>query len=140
MALHLLKLAVGAESVEHLREFSEARPKGQCAGSVKITTRMAPKRTDELLSGGSLYWVVKGAVAARQRILRIEPFTDGAGIGRVHIHLKSELIAVRPRPCRPFQGWRYLRADEAPADISKHALDADMPPAMRRDLMELCLI
>lgn len=140
MTVHLLKLAVGAESLDHMREYTAARVSQSADGSVRITTRMAPKRADELLDGGSLYWVIKGALAARQEILAMEPYRDPSGIQRIGIFLKGEVVAVRPRPCRPFQGWRYLRVDDAPADLPQSAFDETMPPTMRRELMELCLI
>lgn len=141
MTLHLLKLAVGAASVDHLRDWAQrsAAPFAKTP-AVRITTRMAPKRADEVLSGGSLYWVVKGALQARQQIVGIEPFIDDAGIGRVHLCLAPDVIAVRPRPCRPFQGWRYLMPSDAPADFDATAFDEAMPPSMRRDLMELGLL
>ena len=107
---------------------------------MRITTRTAPKRVDEVLADGSLYWVIKGSVQARQRVVGIEPFNDASGVARVHILLAPDVVAVRPRPCRPFQGWRYLRADEAPVDVSAAAMDEAMPAAMRRDLLELCLL
>lgn len=144
MTVHLLKLAVGAASVAHLEAFVARQAEAAAAAgerpAARITTRMAPKRAEEVLDGGSLYWVVKGVIAARQRVLAIEPFTDGAGTGRVHIVLAPEVTGVRPRPCRPFQGWRYLRAEDAPADLSADAVDEAMPETMRRELMELCLI
>lgn len=144
MTVHLLKLAVGASSVPDLEGWVAAQASAaRAAGAepaARITTRMAPKRADEVLDGGSLYWVVKGVVAARQRILALEPFTDGAGVGRIRILLAPVVVPVRPRPCRPFQGWRYLRPQDAPADLSTDALSDDMPAGMRRELMELCLI
>lgn len=141
MALNLIKLCVGVESVDHLRdEINESRPAGTRAHSVRITTRMAPKRADELLAGGSLYWVIKGSVAARQRIVGMEAIRDAAGVSRTAIDLDAEVVAVRPRPCRPFQGWRYLRVEDSPVDLPRAAFDDAMPPAMRRDLLELCLI
>ncbi len=140
MAVHLLKLCVGVATIDELRASAARRSDGDSRQAMRITTRTAPKRADEVLAGGSLYWVIKGGVQARQQVVGIEPFTDGSGAGRVHILLAPEVVAVRPRPCRPFQGWRYLRADEAPADFSVSALDEAMPVEMRRDLLELCLI
>ncbi len=144
MALHILKLAVGVDSLDSLRAFrveqaAVAAAKGEAYVS-RARTRMAPRRVDEVLDGGSLYWVIKGALQGRQRILGFEPFNDANGIGHVHILLDPEVVAVRPRPCRPFQGWRYLSAADAPADW--RAVDAadDIPATMRRDLIELCLI
>lgn len=139
MPLHLLKLAVGAHSVDDLRQRNDGRATGDLRLS-RITTRMAPKRASEIVGEGSLYWVVKGMVAARQVVHAIEPFKDTSGVSRVWILLRPEVTLVRPRPCRPFQGWRYLRAEDAPADWSIDAIDEAMPPTMRRELAELCLI
>ncbi|WMS42860.1 DUF1489 domain-containing protein [Acuticoccus sp. MNP-M23] len=144
MALHLLKLAVGAESLDSLRAWvAQQAAASAAAGGPRVSrakTRMSPKRVDEVLAGGSLYWVIKGALQGRQEIVGFEPFNDENGIKRLHIMLEPEVIAVRPRPCRPFQGWRYLTPEDAPADWRAIDLDDDIPATMRRELMELCLI
>ena len=101
---------------------------------------MMPKRVDEIVGGGSLYWVVRGQVAARQAIQAIRPFTDDDGIGRCDLVLEPEVVAVAPRPCRPFQGWRYLAADSAPPDLAGLAGGAELPETLRYALAELCLI
>lgn len=144
MALHLVKLCVGVDSVEDLQAWidfrqAERRERGEPAEQVH-TTRMVPTRRDEILDGGSLYWVIKGAIVARQRLIDIRPFTDAGGIKRCHLVLDPTLQPTRPQPRRPFQGWRYLKADDAPADIRRDAGAADIPEAMRRELAELCLI
>lgn len=146
MTLHLLKLCVGAESISDLESWiEETRSHMQRLGRVyeqAHTTRMVPKRAPEILSGGSLYWVIKGQIAARQKIEDIRPFTDAQGIGRCHLVLEPQVVPVEPRPCRPFQGWRYLEAKAAPQDLSREAAAgiADMPETMRRELAELGLL
>jgi hypothetical protein len=144
MAVHILKLAVGAGSLDHLRRFvarqAEAAVQGGDPPAARITTRTAPRRAEDVLDGGSLYWVIRGSIQARQRILALEPFEDGAGPTRVQIVLDAGVVAVRPRPCRPFQGWRYLRPQDAPDDLRVDAANSAMPEEMRRELMELCLI
>ncbi|MDU6238075.1 MAG: DUF1489 domain-containing protein, partial [Bradyrhizobium sp.] len=105
-------------------------------------TRMTPKRVDEILAGGSLYWVIRGEVAAREKIVGIEPFRDGDGIGRCRLIMQPKVIAVSPRPMRPFQGWRYLTPEDAPADLGKASaagLEA-MPEPLRRELRDLGLL
>ena len=145
MPLHLLKLCVGAESVADLAAWIAARLDEQRrageAAEQRHTTRMVPKRAPELLDGGSLFWVVKGTVAVRQRLLAVRPFTDEAGIGRCHLVLEPVLVEVETRPCRPFQGWRYLAPADAPADAGSTRPDlAAMPEALRQELRALGLL
>lgn len=146
MPLHILKLAVGCESLKDLKErvaerMRDARARGETARHIHVT-RMVPKRDAEVLAGGSLYWVIKGEIAAREKIIGIEPFTDSAGIGRCRLVMQPKVIAVSPRPMRPFQGWRYLKDTDAPADLGKSAAAsiAAMPEPMRRELRELGLL
>ncbi len=102
---------------------------------------MVPTRAAELVEGGSLYWVIKGQIAARQRLLEIEPFVDVDGIGRCRLWLDPEVVHVSPRPYRAFQGWRYFQDKDAPPDLDAVAKGAaDMPEAMRRELGELGLL
>ncbi|NBJ10106.1 DUF1489 family protein [Microvirga arsenatis] len=145
MALHLIKLCVGCDSITDLEEWiEENRALHRRLGreyEQTHTTRMVPKRVDELLDGGSLFWVIKGQVAARQRLLDVRPFTDGDGIGRCRLLLEPKVIPVQPRPFRPFQGWRYLDPKDAPRDIDGNSGDlASMPEDMRRELAELGLL
>jgi hypothetical protein len=146
MPLHILKLAVGCDSVKDLKarvadRVREAKLHGQTARHVHVT-RMVPKRDVEVLDGGSIYWVIRGEIAAREKIVAIEPFTDGAGIGRCRLVMQPKVIAVAPRPMRPFQGWRYLKPDDAPPDLGRAAAAsiAAMPEPMRRELRELGLL
>src|SRR5436309_2232705 len=101
-------------------------------------TRMAPKRAGELRGGGSLYWVIRGEIMCRQRILDVRPFVDKEGVGRCHLVLQPKLVLVEPRLWRAFQGWRYLAAKDAPRDLDRAAAGAKhMPEALRRGLREL---
>src|ERR1700735_1111173 len=123
MPLHLIKLAVGCDSVKELKSWvaermQTAKKKGLPQHHIHIT-RMTPKRDEELLAGGSLYWVIRGEVAAREKIIAIEPFRDKDGIGRCRLVMRPKVSAVSPRPMRPSQGWRYLTDDAVPADLSK---------------------
>jgi hypothetical protein len=145
MPLHLIKLAVGAESLADLREWmaermAEAKRRRAPLRHAHIT-RMTPKRNEQILDGGSLYWVVKGLISARQPILGIEPFMDSDGIGRCKIWLGQTVVAVAPRPMRAFQGWRYYEAKSAPPDIDEAQPGfAAMPEVMRRELASLGLL
>jgi len=145
MALHLIKLCVGCDSVKELdawirAKLAEKKRRGQPREHVH-TTRMMPKRTDELLDGGSLYWVIRGQVMCRQRLRDVQPFRDANGIGRCRLVLTPRLVLTEPRPTRAFQGWRYLDPKDAPADLAHAAPGAaKMPEALRRELRELGLL
>jgi hypothetical protein len=145
MPLHLLKLCVGCDSVADLRDWIDrCRRDAEAAGGryeQSHTTRMVPRRVDELLDDGSLFWVVKGAVQVRQRLLGVRPFTDADGIGRCDLVLDHEgLVLTEPRPCRPFQGWRYLEGDKAPRDIGPAGTDGGLPEHLRQELARLGLL
>jgi hypothetical protein len=145
MSLHLIKLAVGCESVKEFKgwvaeRMQTARKKGLPLHHIHIT-RMAPKRVDELLAGGSLYWVIRGEIAAREKIIAIEPFRDRDGIGRCRLVMQPKVVAVMPRPMRAFQGWRYFAAGDVPPDLkSAGAGIAAMPEPLRRELRDLGLL
>ena len=133
--LHLAKLAVGTRDVADLRRWQATRT------PLRHLTRNLPRRRDEVLSGGSLYWVVNGAMVVRQRVLDITEETRGDGTGCCALVLDRDLVPVLGRPTRPFQGWRYLEHPDAPADLGGEAggLGA-MPPALVGRLAELALI
>jgi hypothetical protein len=142
MALHLIKLCVGCDSIEDLADWQKERvaalKKRGAKAELTHTTRMVPKRVDEVLDGGSLYWVIKGLVSVRQKLVDIRPFRDKEGVARCHLVYTPELVVVAPRPRRAFQGWRYLPAKEAPADIGK--FNKSMPSKLQRELAELGLL
>ncbi len=144
MSLNLVKLCVGADSVESLQAWidfriEQARETGRPAETTH-TTRMVPTRMEELLDGGSLYWVIKGKIQARQLLTDIRPFTDDDGIKRCHLIMEPRLILTQYQPKRPFQGWRYLKAADAPADLRVAGGSSSMPDEMRQQLTELCLL
>jgi hypothetical protein len=145
MALHLIKLAVGIDTVEHLQDrqalrLREAR-RGAGKGRLRILTRNMPRRADEVLDGGSLYWVVRGQVCVRQAITAIEAVADDESGRRCAIYLDPALVRTASRRSRPFQGWRYYEADNAPRDLSGGAqYEDEPPPEMAAELRELGLI
>lgn len=132
--LNMLKLCVGAEGVEDLAHWQADRllPRriGDLHSVARHVTRMWPTRGEELLAGGSLYWVFKGLVLARQRIVGLEPSEGADGIRRCGLLLDPSLIRTHPQHRRPFQGWRYLSAEDAPRDLVRHAGEPDLPPAL----------
>jgi hypothetical protein len=146
MTLHMIKLCVGAAGIEDLAHWQRgriaARKKAGLSPLPYHTTYQTPKRQEELLNGGSLYWVMKGIVTVRQKIAGFEDGLKDDGTPCCVILLEPELTSVRPVPRRAFQGWRYLSAEDAPDDLSGEASDglAAMPPRMRKALAELCLI
>ena len=143
MPLHLIKLCVGADSIADLEEWVEERAREQLAKRRPArsfhVTRMVPTKAAEIVGGGSLYWIIKGQLAARQRVLEIEPFVDVDGVGRCRLWLEAKVVKVSPRPFRAFQGWRYLTDKDAPADLGRSGA-AEMPEALRRELGELGLL
>jgi hypothetical protein len=104
------------------------------------TTRMFPKRRDEILDGGSLYWVIRGMILCRQPIADLVAVTGADGIARCRIEFKPKIILVRPSPRRAFQGWRYLSAEDAPPDLKSGTGAEDMSETMRRELAALGLL
>jgi hypothetical protein len=145
MALHLIKLCVGCDSVRDLQDWikqklKDKRRSGERAEHIH-RTRMVPKRAGELTDGGSLHWVIRGQLSCRQRILDVRPFRDKDGTGRCALVLDRKVVLVEPRPYRAFQGWRYLEPDDAPRDLDKAAPGAAaMPEQLRRELRELGLM
>ncbi len=129
MPLHMIKLCVGVSEVETLER--------NCArGDWRIVhTRMTPKRAAEIEDGGSLYWVIKGVVLCRQRILEITTVGEGKA-SRCEIKLEAKVIRTAPLGRRPFQGWRYLEPKDAPPDLSI-AEATDLPPDLAKELREL---
>lgn len=144
MPLHLVKLCVGVSAIEELDAWIAERLAGQAARGApaehKHTTRMVPRRVAELLDGGSLYWVIKGNIQVRQRLIDIRPFVDGEGIQRCDLVLSPELAATRWQPRRAFQGWRYLEPCEAPVDLRAGTGANALPPELRVELAELGLL
>jgi hypothetical protein len=141
--LHLIKLCVGADSVEELaswqrRRLKELRAKGRKPELIHIT-RQTPKRAEELLGGGSLYWVIKGQVAARQRILAFRPVTRN-GVPHCAIVYHKEIVPLLRRPRRAFQGWRYLDPAEAPPDLAAVKGARGLPEKLRNELAALGLL
>ncbi|MBB3995498.1 hypothetical protein GGR95_003154 [Sulfitobacter undariae] len=136
--VHLIKLSVGTESVEQLTEWQSQRAKLVPDGQYYHQTRMWPKRVDELLNGGSIYWVIKGEICARQRILRLDEKFGEDGVRRCGIVLAPEVVPTVCALKRPFQGWRYLTPEDAPADLPKGRAQEDaLPVELSRALADI---
>jgi hypothetical protein len=139
--VHLIKLSVGTESVESLQEWHALKRAQTDDGLPRHVTRMWPKRGDDILDGGSIYWVIKGAVQCRQRILRLDEVIGADGIRRCAIVLEPVLVRTATALKRPFQGWRYLDPDDAPPDLKAGRADDDpLPSEMSAKLAEIGVI
>lgn len=142
--LNLVKLCVGISAVEELQAHIDFRLEQRQLNGKAIeqihTTRMTPKRKDELLQGGSLYWVIKGKVQVRQVLLDIRPFVDDEGIKRCDLVLEPRLIETQIQLRRAFQGWRYLKAEDTPADLGAGRAGESLPNALKSELSELGLL
>ena len=144
MPLHLIKLCVGIDSVEELADWQRRRAAEQRKRGVKPVlrhrTRSMPQRREEVLDGGSLYWVIKGLVQVRQKITGLAPVTDKDGGSMCEIRYAPRLIRVEFQPRRAFQGWRYLEEADAPRDLPKGTKADNLPGAMAAELRSLGLL
>ena len=145
MALHIIKLCVGADSIEDLHAFQKERLAVQKKAGEKPrlfhTTFQTPKRQAELMDGGSLYWVIKGRIQVRQRLVGFDEGHKPDGSRCCLLLLDAALVPVRPVPRRAFQGWRYLKPSDAPVDLGKNQRAIlEMPQQLRRELAELGLL
>ena len=143
MPLHLIKLAVGINDIDHLREVQarRAQPRGDGSFLVPVYTRQLPKRGSEIVGAGSLYWVIRGSTMVRQRVLAIDTAVDEDGKSYCIIGVDAEAVPTIPTAQRPFQGWRYLEPEAAPADLSEGGEGGDeLPPHLAAELKALGLL
>ena len=126
--INLIKLSVGTESVEGLEDWQQMRAAAN-DGLCRHVTRMWPKREPEIMQGGSIYWVIKGIIQARQPILRLDEVIGDDGIRRCAIVMEPGLIRTQHALKRPFQGWRYLAPADAPADLPEGKTHEEPMPA-----------
>lgn len=125
---HLIKLSVGTESVEGLADWHATKRAQAADGLPRHVTRMWPKREAEILNGGSIYWVIKGSIQCRQRVLRLDEVIGNDGIRRCAIVLDPKLVRTQSSLKRPFQGWRYLAVGDAPMDLPEGRENEDVLP------------
>ena len=139
--IHILKLSVGTEGVEDLAAWQASQIAGYKDGLPRHVTRMWPKKEVEILNGGSVFWVIKGLIQCRQRIVRFDEVIGGDGIRRCAFVLDPELIRTSQVQKRPFQGWRYLAATDAPPDIPIHrGAEETLPPELAAALADIGLM
>lgn len=151
MTVHLVKLCVGVDSVAELVRYREELQRKRRASKKPLEdshwTRSFPKRAEEVLDGGSLYWVIRGRIAARHRILRLDEVVDEQGKPYCAIVYDPTVIVTENHPRRAFQGWRYLEVDDAPADLADQRValrqamaEEDLPEDLRDELRSLGLL
>ena len=137
MTVHLKKLSVGSDSLDTLKSWQALRLAE--TGRLIPGTRNWPRRAPEILDGGSIYWIIKGVMIARQKIIDLAEVQRADGRLACGLVLSSELIATTPTKMRIFQGWRYLEVEDAPADLTG-AADQSMPPALAAELRALGIL
>ncbi len=138
--LHLVKLAVGVRDLPHLRAIQGERALRE--PPLRHRTRNMPRRAAEILAGGSMYWVIGGSIIARQRILDLVADRWEDGTPCAGVLLETNLVPVRGRLTKPFQGWRYLQDADAPSDLTTGIADgaSELPETLRQELEALCLL
>ena len=140
MPLNIIKLCVGCESVDDLIDWHVSQKDRWAAGTTEHVTRMWPKREAELLEGGSLYWVIKGQILCRQRLIALEERLGVDGVARCALVLDSRVVRTAASPRRAFQGWRYLNEAESPPDLPQgRGAEEALPPELARALADMGL-
>ena len=133
--VHMLKLSVGTDDIAGLLDWQGTRRAQTDDGLPRHVTRMWPKRGEEILNGGSIFWVIKGVILCRQPILRLDEYLSADGIRRCSIVCQPGLIRVEATPKRAFQGWRYLSTEDAPRDLPDGRQDEEaLPPELSKAL------
>ena len=133
--VHMLKLSVGTDDIAGLLDWQSTRRAQTDDGLPRHVTRMWPKRGEEILNGGSIFWVIKGVILCRQPILRLDEYLSADGIRRCSIVSQPGLIRVEATPKRAFQGWRYLSTEDAPRDLPDGRQDEEaLPPELSKAL------
>ena len=131
----MVKLSVGTDDVAGLAAWQMTKRAKAPDGMPQHVTRMWPKRADEVLNGGSIYWVIKGFILCRQKILRLDEKIGADGIRRCAIVSDPQLVRVAATPKRAFQGWRYFQPSDAPADLTDGAqTEEPLPPELSKAL------
>jgi hypothetical protein len=140
MTVHLVKMCVGVDEIDELRRWQAKRLKTMADKQLRHVTRNRPKREAELLDGGSLYWVIKGQIRVRQRVIGLEDGVKEDGKPACGLILDPELVMTELRGMRPMQGWRYLEPKDAPRDLRKGDQLGDMPPQLIAELRALGIL
>ena len=140
MSVNLVKMCVGIDDIDQLRYWQAKRLKSAPDKKLQHVTRNRPKREEELLDGGSLYWVIKGQIRVRQRVTGLEDQVKEDGKPACGLVLDPELVATELKAMRPMQGWRYLEPKDVPRDLRKGDQLGDMPPKLIAELRALGIL
>ena len=139
--MHLQKLSVGSTGIDSLQEWQNTMVARRKARGLlpchEHVTRMFPKQKEALLDGGSIYWVIKGVIQCRNKIIGLEETRNDRGLKACSILMDPQLIPVQPQPRRAFQGWRYMKPEDAPPDLTAIEGAESLPPHMRNKLVEI---
>jgi len=141
MVMHLQKLSVGSTGIDSLQNWQNTMVARRKARGLlpchEHVTRMFPKQKEALLDGGSIYWVIKGVIQCRNKIIALEETRNDRGLKACAILMDPQLIPVQPQPRRAFQGWRYLKPEDAPPDLTTIEGAESLPPKLRNKLVEI---
>jgi hypothetical protein len=140
VTVNLVKMCVGVDEIDELRQWQAKRLKSALDKKLRHVTRNRPKREAELLDGGSIYWVIKGQIRVRQRVIGLEDRVKEDGKPACGLVLDPKLVLTDLRAMRPMQGWRYLEAKDAPRDLRKGDELGDMPPKLIAELRALGIL
>lgn len=136
--VNLIKLSVGSETIDDLAAWQATKRAQSAEGLPRHVTRMWPKREVEILNGGSIFWVIKGVIQCRQKIIRLDEVFGADGIRRCAIVSEPEIIRTQTSLKRPFQGWRYLKAEDAPPDLpAGRTAEEPLPVELNKALAEI---
>ena len=136
-SIHLVKLSVGTKSIEDLTEWQSSSVMQSSDSCPRHVTRMWPKREEELLNGGSIYWVFRGLILARQEIIGFQEIIGQDKISRCGLILSTVIYKTKPQPKKAFQGWRYLKNEDSPIDVGKYNQKEALPDSMELELSRL---
>jgi len=139
--MHLQKLSVGSTGIDSLQDWQNTMVARRKARGLlpchEHVTRMFPKQKEALLDGGSIYWVIKGVIQCRNKIIGLEETLNDRGLKACAILMDPKLIPVQPQPRRAFQGWRYMKPEDAPPDLTTIEGAESLPPNLRNKLVEI---
>ena len=145
MYANFLRTGVGVESIEHLYEIQHGHRQIKFNGEnhAYLFTRRTPTRANDLINGGSVYWIIKRQICARQTIADIQTLKDEDDKPFCHVIMNQQIYLTQPVAHKHIQGWRYLSPEKAPKDIglfTPNNRPDDIPPELAAELAEAGLL